>query len=166
VTKVDLAVTVMDRGRASVIKVIVWDAGYVACSESSVVSTLSKEWEDVELRSLPRAGESGTRRYEGGKARSKQRWGGGPVYVMAGWIWGLSAGSGIVENNDCGVGGMVNDDALESENVGDGVRGLEGDESSAALWTVFTRGSKTRTRLAWGVCMGSERLFGWVWWWW
>ena len=72
-TKVDLVVTVMDHGRASVNKVIEGEAGYVACSESSDRLTLSKEREDAELRSLPRAGESGTRRYEGGKARSKQR---------------------------------------------------------------------------------------------
>lgn len=157
-TKVDLAVTVMVQGRASVNKVIERDAGYVACSESSVVSTLSKEWEDVELQSLPMVGESGMRRYEGGKARSKQRWGGRFVHVMTGWIWGLSAGRGIVENNDCGVGGMVNDDALESENVGDGVRGLDGGESSARLWTAFMIGLKTR--LPWCVCMTSERLFG------
>ena len=162
-TKVDLAVTVTDQGRASVTKVIVWDAGYVACSESSVVSTLSREQVDVELRSLPRAGESGTRRYDGGKARSKQRWGGRPVYVMAGWIWGLGAGRGTVENNDCGVGGVVNDDALESENVGDGVRGLEGGESSAGLWTAFVIGSKTRTRLPWSMCMSRAAL--WRRWW-
>jgi len=73
VTKVDLAVTVTDQGRASVNSVIEEDAGYVACSESKVVLMLSKEREDAELRSLPKAGESGTRRYEGGKARSKQR---------------------------------------------------------------------------------------------
>lgn len=72
-TKVDLAVTVTDQGRASVNSVIEEDAGYVACSESKVVLMLSKEREDAELRSLPKAGESGTRRYEGGKARSKQR---------------------------------------------------------------------------------------------
>ena len=71
-TKVDLAVTVMAQGRASVSKVIEGAAGYVACSESSVRLTLSEEREDAELRSLP-AGESGMRRYEGGKARSKQR---------------------------------------------------------------------------------------------
>ena len=72
-TNVDLPVTVMDQGRASVNNVIEGDAGYVACSESSAMSTLSKEVEDAELRSLPRAGEEGERRYEGGKARSKQR---------------------------------------------------------------------------------------------
>ena len=72
-TKVDLAVTVMDQGSASVNNVIEEDAGYVACSESIAILTLSNEREDAELRSLPRAGESGTRRYEGGKARSKQR---------------------------------------------------------------------------------------------
>ena len=43
---------------------------------------------------------------------------------MAGWIWALGAGRGIVENNDWGVGGVVNDDEVESENVGDGVREL------------------------------------------
>ena len=72
-TKVDLAVTVMDHGRASVNKMIEGDAGYVACSERIERLTLSEDWEDIELWSLPRAGESGTRRYEGGKARSKQR---------------------------------------------------------------------------------------------
>jgi len=73
VTKVDLVVAVMDHGRASVNKVIEGEAGYVACSESSDKLMLSKEREDAELRSLPMVGESGTRRYEGGKARSKQR---------------------------------------------------------------------------------------------
>ena len=72
-TNVDFAVTVTDQGRASVNKVIEGNAGYVACSESGVVLTLSEEREDDELRSLLRVGESGTRRYEGGKARSKQR---------------------------------------------------------------------------------------------
>ena len=146
-TKVDLAVTVMDQGSASVMRVTEADAGYVACSESSAVLTLSKEREDVELRSLPSMGESGTRRYEGGKARSKQRYGGTPVYVTAGWVWGLDAGRGIVENSDCGVGGGVNDDEVESENDGDGVRELEGDESPAGVCTAFVIGSKTRTRL-------------------
>jgi len=73
VTKVDLVVTVTDQGRASVTRAIEGDAGYVACSESSVMLTLSNEREDTELRTLLRAGESGTMRYEGGKARSKQR---------------------------------------------------------------------------------------------
>ena len=82
------------------------------------------------------------------------------MYVMAGWIWGLSAGRGIVENNDCGVGGVVNDDALESENVGDGVRGLQGGDSPAVLWTAFMLGSKTRTRLPWRVCMSSSGSLG------
>ena len=72
-TMVDVAVTVMDQGRASVNKVIEWNAGYVAGSESSTTSTLSKELRDAELRLLPKAGEEGERRYEGGKARSKQR---------------------------------------------------------------------------------------------
>ena len=110
----------------------------MACSESSVISTPSKE---------PRAGESGTRWDDSGKARSKQREGGAPVYVIAGWIWCLSAGRGMVENNDCGVGGVANDDADESENVGDGVRGLKGGESPAGLCAGFVIGSKTRTRL-------------------
>ena len=69
------------------------------------------------------------------------------MYVIAGWIWALDAGRGIVENNDCGVGGVVNDDEVESENVGEGVRELRGGESSAGLWTAFVIGSKTRTRL-------------------
>jgi len=81
-----------------------------------------------------------------------------PVYVMAGWIWGLDAGRGIVENNDCGVGGAVNDDAVDSESVGDGVRGLEGGDGSAGLCTAFVIGSKTRTRLPLGI--GSEPTFG------
>ena len=46
--------------------------------------TVSKEREDIELQSLLRVGESGTRRYEGGKARSKLRCGAIPVYVIAG----------------------------------------------------------------------------------
>jgi len=79
-----------------------------------------------------------------------------PVYVTAGWIWALDAGRGIVENNDCGVGGVVNDDEVDSENVGDGVRELGGGESSAGLWTAFVIGSKRRTRLPCGI--GSERL--------
>jgi len=91
------------------------------------------------------------RRYEGGKARSKQRKGGGPAYVMAGLIWRLDAGGGMIGNDGCGVDGVVNDDAVESENVGDGVRGLEGGESSAGLWIAFVMGSKMRTRLAWGI---------------
>ena len=70
------------------------------------------------------------------------------MYVMAGCIWVFDAGRGIVENNDCGVGGVVNVDAVDSENVGDGVRELEGDESSAVGWIAFVIGSKTRTRLA------------------
>jgi len=73
VTKVDLVVTLMDHNRASVNKVIEGEAGYVACSENSYGLTFSRGREDAELRSLPREGESGTRRYEGGKARSKQR---------------------------------------------------------------------------------------------
>jgi hypothetical protein len=80
------------------------------------------------------------------------------VYVMAGWIWGLDANRGIFENSDFGVGGAVNDDAVDSENVGDGVRGLEGGDSSAGLCTVFVIGSKTRTRLPW--CIGSVWAFG------
>lgn len=147
----------MDQGSASVNKVIEGEAGYVACSESSGRLTFSKEREDAELQSLPREGELGARRYEGGKARSKQRKGGRPVYVMAGWIWGLGAGRGIVENSDCGVGGAVNDDAVESENVGDGVLGLEGGEGSAVLCTAFVIGSRTRTRLP--CTIGTEPTF-------
>ena len=48
-TKVDLVVTTMAHGRASVTNVIEGDAGYVACSESSIMLTLSKEREDAEL---------------------------------------------------------------------------------------------------------------------
>ena len=70
------------------------------------------------------------------------------MYVMAGWISALDAGRGIVENSDCGVGGGgVNDDAIESENVGDGVRGLGGGDSMAALCIALVIGSKTQTRL-------------------
>ena len=54
-------------------------------------------------------------------------------------------------NSDCGVGGAVNDDAVESENVGDGVRGLDGGDGSAGLCTVFVIGSKSRTRLPWSI---------------
>ena len=73
--KVDLVVTVTDQGSASVNKVTVGVAGYTAGSERSRRLRLPMEPEDegVELQSLPREGESGTRRYEGGKARSKQR---------------------------------------------------------------------------------------------
>ena len=53
----------------------------------------------------------------------------------------------MVENSECGVGGAVSDDAVESESVGDGVRGLGGGESLAGLYTVFVIGSRTRTRL-------------------
>jgi len=70
-----------------------------------------------------------------------------PVYVIAGWIWGLDAGRGIVKNRDCGVGGVANDEAVDSESVGDGVRGLECGDGSAGLCTAFVIGSKTRTRL-------------------
>lgn len=80
------------------------------------------------------------------------------MYVIAGWICCLDAGRGIVENSDCGVGGAVNDDAVESESVGDGVRGLDGGESSAGMCTAFVIGSKTRTRLPWSI--GSEWAFG------
>ena len=72
-TNVDFAVTVTDQGRASINKVIEGNAGYVACSESSVALTLLEQREDDKLRSLPWVGESETRMYEGGKARSKQR---------------------------------------------------------------------------------------------
>ena len=72
VTNIDLAATVMDHGRVSVNEAIEGNARYVACSESSVILTLSKEREDHELLSLLRVGESGTR-HEGGNARSKQR---------------------------------------------------------------------------------------------
>ena len=88
--KVGFAVTVMDQSRASVRKMIEADAGYGACSESSVVST---QRENGELRSLPTVGESESRRYEGGKARSKQRSDGAPV--IAGWISALDAGRGL-----------------------------------------------------------------------
>ena len=81
-----------------------------------------------------------------------------PVYVMAGWIWYLDAGRGIVENSECGVGGAVDDEAVESESVGEGVRGLGGGESLAGLCTTFVIGSKTRTLLPWGI--SSERSFG------
>ena len=86
VMKVDLVVTVTDQGSASANKVMVEVAGYITGSERRRRLTLSMEPEDegVELQSLPRNGESGTRRYEGGKARSKKRQGGGPVYVIAG----------------------------------------------------------------------------------
>ena len=60
---------------------------------------------------------------------------------------GIDAGRGVVVNSDCGVGGAVNDDAVESENVGDGVRGTNGGDSSAGLCTALVIGSKTRTRL-------------------
>lgn len=157
-TEVDLAVTVMDQGSASVNRVIDWNTGCIACLESNVVLTLSRGREDAEPRLLPKVGESGARRYEGGKARLKQRQGGKPVYVMAGWMRYLGAGRVIVENNDCGVGGAVDDDAIESEGVGDGVRGLGDGESLAGLCTTFVVGSKTRTLLPWG--MSSERTFG------
>ena len=69
------------------------------------------------------------------------------MYVIEGWIRGIAAGRAVVVNSDCGVGGVVNDDAVDSESVGDGVRGLEGGDSSAGLYTAFVIGSKTRTRL-------------------
>jgi len=52
----------------------------------------------------------------------------------------------------------VNDDEVESENVGDGVRELEDDDGSAGLCTAFVIGSRTRTRLPWAI--GSETAFG------
>jgi len=82
------------------------------------------------------------------------------VYVMAGWIWALDAGRGIVENNDCGVGGVVNDDEVESENVGDGVRVLESGESSAGVWTAFVIGSKRRTRLPCSISASGDWIGG------
>lgn len=60
---------------------------------------------------------------------------------------GIDAGRGVVVNSDCGVCGGVNDDAVDSEIVGDGVRGLESGECSAGVYTAFVIGSKTRTRL-------------------
>jgi len=80
------------------------------------------------------------------------------VYVIAGWIRGIDAGRGVVVNSDCGVGGGVTDDAVDSEIVGDGVRGLEGGDCSAGLYTAFVMGSKTRTRLPWSI--GAEPGFG------
>ena len=86
-----------------------------------------------------------------------------PVYVMEGWIWALDAGRDIVENSDCGVGGAVNDDEVESENVGDGVREPRSGENWAGLWIAFVIGSKTRTRLP--CSMSSERVLDRrVWW--
>lgn len=143
-----------DQGNASVIKVTEGVAGYVAGSERRKWLMLSDEPEEPELQSLRAEGEPGTRRYEGGNARSKRRWGCDPVYVIAGWISGTSAGRGIVVNNDCGVGGMPNDDELDSENVGDGVRVFQGNDCTAGVCTSFVRGSKTRTRLS--CCMGDE----------
>ena len=61
-TNADLAVTVTDQGKASVNKMIEGNAGYMACSESSVVLTLLEEREKDELRSLPSVGESGAGR--------------------------------------------------------------------------------------------------------
>ena len=90
--KVGFAVTVMDQSRASVRKMIEADAGYGACSESGVVST---QRENDEPRSLSTVGESESRRYEGGKARSKQRSDGVPVYMIARWISALDAGRGL-----------------------------------------------------------------------
>lgn len=72
-TNVDLDVTVMDQGKASVIRIIVGEAGCIAGSARSIRFTPSNVREEAELRSLLADGESGTRRYEGGKARSKQR---------------------------------------------------------------------------------------------
>ena len=70
----------------------------------------------------------------------------------------IGAGRGAVANSDCGVGGGVNDDAVDSENVGDGVRGLEGGDSSAGVCTAFVIGSRTRTRLP--LSISSEPAFG------
>lgn len=61
----------------------------------------------------------------------------------------LDAGRGVVRNSDCGVGGEVNDDAVESENVGDGVRRPGDDGDSEGVCTFFVLGSKMRT------CLGS-----------
>ena len=43
--KIDLAVTIMDQGRAFVNKMTNGDAGHAACTESGV----TKEWEDAML---------------------------------------------------------------------------------------------------------------------
>ena len=64
-----MTAAVMGQGRCSVNKMIEGNVEYVACSECSIALTLSKEQEDGELRSLLRVGESGMRRYEGGKVR-------------------------------------------------------------------------------------------------
>ena len=53
------------------------------------------------------------------------------------------AGNGTTENSGCGVGGAVNDGTVESECVGDIVRGLGGDERSAGLSTMSVIGSKS-----------------------
>ena len=63
-----------------------------------------------------------------------------PVYV----IRHLGARSGIAESSDWDVGGVTDDDAVESESTGDGVRGRECSENSAGLCTAFVVGSKTR----------------------
>lgn len=55
------------------------------------------------------------------------------MYVIAGCIFRIDAGRGVTANNVCGVGGSVNDDEVESESVGDGVRGLEGGDGSAGM---------------------------------
>ena len=78
------------------------------------------------------------------------------MYVIAGWMRRIAAGRGVVVNSDCGVGGVVNDDAVESENVGDGVRELEGGDGSAVACTAFVIGSNTRTRLPSSI--GSEQV--------
>lgn len=116
---------------------------------------MPREREDTEPWSLLAEGELWFVWYGKGSARSKLRRHGFPLYVMSGWIWVINAGRGVVVNSDCGVGGAVDDDAVESENVGDGVRELGYCNGSTRVCTAFVTGSTTRTRFF--VVIDSER---------
>ena len=83
--------------------------------------------------------------YRGGKVRSNR--GGMVRHVRDGGMTLAFARNDTTKNCSCGVGGAVNDGAVESESVRDIVRGLRGDENLGGLSTTFEIGSKSRTPL-------------------
>ena len=54
-------------------------------------------------------------------------------------------GRGVVTYSNSGVSGAGNDGAVETEDVSDGIRGLEGGEDSAGQYTSRVTGSKMWT---------------------
>ena len=80
----------------------------------------------------------GRRENEDGKGRSNR---GSTVHrARDGGMVLAFAGNGTTETGGCGVGGAVNDGAVESESFGDIVRGLGGGESSEGLSTLHGSG--------------------------